>query len=109
MHATLIWLGGIAGALFAIFRLLVFAKKNFMAPIVEYFKDNVADIQQLKDDCEEIWANCQRLTIMSNDMPIEERLNSGEKYVNRGYNGAVKAKYHQLKDDYENEQKNKEK
>ena len=41
-----------------------------------------------------------RLTIMSEEMPIEERLKAGEEYVNRGGNGAVKCKYKELQDAY---------
>lgn len=44
-----------------------------------------------------------RLTIMSEEMPIEERLTAGEEYVKEGGNGAVKARYHMLIDQYQHE------
>ena len=42
-----------------------------------------------------------RLTIMSEEMPMEERLAAGEKYVQEGGNGAIKAKYHLLIEEYQ--------
>lgn len=44
-----------------------------------------------------------RLTIMSEEMPMEERLAAGEKYVNEGGNGAVKARYHLMIEEYQRE------
>lgn len=37
-----------------------------------------------------------RLTIMSEEMPLEERIAAGDKYIKHGGNGAVKHKYEQL-------------
>lgn len=37
-----------------------------------------------------------RLTIMSEEMPLEERIAAGDKYIELGGNGAVKHKYEQL-------------
>ncbi len=37
-----------------------------------------------------------RLTIMSEEMPLEERIAAGDKYIKNGGNGAVKHKYEQL-------------
>lgn len=42
-----------------------------------------------------------RLTVMSEEMPLEERLAAGEKYVREGGNGAIKAKYHILVEEYQ--------
>lgn len=44
-----------------------------------------------------------RLTIMSEEMPMEERLAAGEKYVNEGGNGAVKARYRLMIEEYQRE------
>lgn len=49
---------------------------------------------------EENYLNNLRLVIMSDEMPIEERLRAGEKYVNAGGNGQVKAFYSKLQNDY---------
>ena len=37
-----------------------------------------------------------RLTIMAEEMPLEERIAAGDKYIELGGNGAVKHKYEQL-------------
>ena len=37
-----------------------------------------------------------RLTIMSEEMPLEERIAAGDKYIADGGNGAVRHKYEQL-------------
>ena len=44
-----------------------------------------------------------RLTIMSEKMPMEERLAAGEKYVKEGGNGAMKARNHLLLEQYQQE------
>lgn len=44
-----------------------------------------------------------RLTIMSEEMPMEERLAAGEKYVSEGGNGAVKARYYLMIEEYQRE------
>lgn len=41
-----------------------------------------------------------RLTVMSPDMPMSERLIAGDKYVKEGGNGDVKKYYDQLKRDH---------
>lgn len=44
-----------------------------------------------------------RLTIMSEEMPMEERLKAGEEYIKEGGNGAVKARYRLLVEKYQEE------
>lgn len=46
-----------------------------------------------------------RLCLVSEEMPIEERLEAGRKYVDAGGNGAAKALYKILLEQYENELK----
>ena len=45
-----------------------------------------------------------KLTIMSEEMPIEERLEAGERYLKEGGNGPIKVKYHMLQEEYQKEQ-----
>ena len=42
------------------------------------------------------YLSIKRLTIMSHDMPLSERIAAGEKYVKYGGNGEVKHKYEEL-------------
>ena len=42
------------------------------------------------------YLSIKRLTIMSHEMPLSERIAAGEKYIKYGGNGEVKAKYDEL-------------
>lgn len=42
------------------------------------------------------YLSIKRLTIMSQEMPLSERLAAGEKYIKYGGNGEVKHKYEEL-------------
>lgn len=61
-------------------------------------------LELVKHD-KENYLNILRLTMVSTEMPIEERLIAGEKYVNGGGNGAAKAQYEELKEKYKEELK----
>ncbi len=52
------------------------------------------------------YLSIKRLTIMSHEMPLSERITAGEKYIKYGGNGEVKLKYNELLEIYK--QKNKE-
>ncbi len=52
------------------------------------------------------YLSIKRLTIMSHEMPLSERIAAGEKYIKYGGNGEVKLKYNELLEIYQ--QKNKE-
>lgn len=42
------------------------------------------------------YLSIKRLTIMSPEMPLSERISAGEKYIKYGGNGEVKHKYEEL-------------
>ena len=42
------------------------------------------------------YLSIKRLTIMSHEMPLSERIAAGEKYIRYGGNGEVKHKYEEL-------------
>lgn len=42
------------------------------------------------------YLSIKRLTIMSREMPLSERISAGEKYIKYGGNGEVKHKYEEL-------------
>lgn len=44
----------------------------------------------------ENYLNILRLVIMSEEMPLSERIAAGDKYISLGGNGAVKHKYQEL-------------
>ena len=59
-------------------------------------KQIAKDIKDIKAENKEQSLAILRLTVMSNDMPISERLVAGDKYIRKGGNGDVKHYYEQL-------------
>lgn len=76
--AVLSALGVIIGVCVALFRFIVKLNK---------FNETLAD---LKTHSDENYMSLLRLTIMSNEMPIGERIVAGHKYLKNGGNGDVK-------------------
>lgn len=58
-------------------------------------------VERIENHMTENYVDIKRLTFVSKDMPIGERLDAGEKYVNAGGNGEVKVQYNVLKKEYE--------
>ena len=52
--------------------------------------DKVQDIPDIKKHCHENYLTNLRLTIMSSEMPLGERIVAAEKYISEGGNGDVK-------------------
>ncbi len=69
------------------------------------FKSINERLTKTENDMNERFGKTERdilkLIIMSHDMPIEERLNAGKRYVENGGNSEVKAHYMVLKEKYE--------
>ena len=65
--------------------------------------------EKIKEHTAENYLRSLQLVIMSEEMPLEERLRAGEIYVTNGGNGAVKAKYKHLQSEYEREARENEK
>lgn len=51
---------------------------------------NVKEIPAIKQHCYENYLTSLRLTIMSNEMPLGERIIAGQMYIDAGGNGEVK-------------------
>lgn len=69
--------------------------------VLNPLKSIEARIERLETYSQSDYMNTLKLTIMSEEIPLEERLNAGEKYVREGGNGAIKAKYRLLQEEYE--------
>ena len=63
--------------------------KNAMVHVAKNI-DNVKDIPDIKKHCHENYLSNLRLTIMSSEMPLGERIVAAEKYISEGGNGDVK-------------------
>lgn len=53
-------------------------------------EDVKEDIKELKEHSKENYLGIKRLTVMSHDMPIGERIVAGHDYIKAGGNGEVK-------------------
>ena len=60
------------------------------------FRAWIDDFRKIKEYQHADYLCTLRLTIMSEEMPLEERIAAGDKYIAEGGNGAVKHKYEQL-------------
>ena len=72
-----------------------------LVKVVKWFAALKEKIDIIAEHESENYASILRLTIMSPDMPLSERLIAGDKYVSFGGNGEVKAKYNALRKQYE--------
>lgn len=75
----------LAGVLSALGVISVAIKKVFKS-----IDSVVKDLQDLKEHSNENYMSLLRLTIMSSEMPIGERIVAGHKYLKNGGNGEVK-------------------
>lgn len=64
--------------------------------IVKPLKELLKKIDTIDRHQRENYLMTLRLTICSEEIPLEERLAAGDKYVKLGGNGAVKHKYEEL-------------
>lgn len=80
----IIKIAAVLGALGVIYGVLLKALQILIKPI----KDTLTD---LKNHSHENYMGILRLTIMSNEMPIGERIVAGHKYLEEGGNGEVKS------------------
>ena len=53
-------------------------------------------VEEQREHSLDNYLSIKRLTIMSHEMPLSERINAGEKYIKYGGNGEVKHKYEEL-------------
>ena len=75
-------IGAAVAAVIAIWRLIV--------AFVHFLDDIKSDIKELKEHSKENYLGIKRLTVMSHDMPIGERIVAGNDYIEAGGNGEVK-------------------
>lgn len=94
-YDALLWLGTLIGAITAI----VVAVKKAVKP----FKDAHSEIEEtsknvkkLMEHDKEQYLSILRLTLMSPDVPISERIIAGDKYIKAGGNGDCKHYYFDL-------------
>lgn len=82
ISAAISAVGVICGCLYKVWQLFCKLKDT-----VDELKDTLKDLKQHDHDN---YMSLLRLTIMSNEMPIGERIVAGQKYLEEGGNGEVK-------------------
>ena len=123
----------VAGALGAISSIILFGKKavKIVKRCISFFTDMKKGIERLEKEQSNFKTSVDSLNtktdsmqkkvntierhtlenymrelqiiVMSEEMPLGERLKAGEEYVGHGWNGEIKAKYHVLQQKYEEE------
>lgn len=93
---------GVAGGITTIWKLTSLVVAKFKK-CIKFFTDLNNKIEAVEQHCFENYITDLKLIIMSEEMPIGERLQAGEKYVSLGQNGEIKAKYKLLQQEYERE------
>lgn len=63
-------------------------------------KNLESKVDKLVEHDEDQYLSILRLTIMSEDMPISERIIAGDKYVKKGGNGEVKQYYQKMLEEH---------
>ena len=91
----IIKIAGAITAIIVIWKAVVFFvhladKINETNTIVKEHLPNVKEIPAIKQHCYENYLTSLRLTIMSNEMPLGERIIAGQMYIDAGGNGEVK-------------------
>lgn len=81
----LLKLAGLIGAILVIYR--------FVVAVVKPIQSITSSVKKMEEHDKEQYLSILRLTIMSPDMPVSERIIAGEKYIKDGGNGDVKAYY----------------
>ena len=100
------WLLIVAGAVGAVSTIIAFVKKIVVKvkKCVGFFESLQEQIDTIEKHCRENYMRELQIIIMSEEMPLDERLRAGEEYVDNGGNGAIKAKYRVLLQKYNDEQ-----
>lgn len=73
-----------------------FSNKKSNAKMEQKVDSMGKKVDQLVEHDEDQYLSILRLTIMSEDMPVSERIIAGDKYVKKGGNGEVKKYYQKM-------------
>lgn len=92
-------IAGVLGAVSGIAAFIVKVVKR-IRQIVAWFTNLDKRLDEIEKHTKENWLQCLKLTIVNDDIPIEERLRAGEDYVTNDGNGEIKARYKLLQKEY---------
>ena len=92
-------IGGATAVVVALWRgIVTFVRRldaitNDVKETKEYVMNNIKNVESIPDieqHCRENYLGIKRLTVMSSDMPLGERIIAGRDYIKAGGNGDVK-------------------
>jgi hypothetical protein len=95
----LIKIGGATAAIVAVWKgIVAFVRfldgiKNDVKETKDYVMNNIKNVESIptiEEHCRENYLGIKRLTVMSSDMPLGERIIAGRDYIKAGGNGDVK-------------------
>lgn len=89
---TILLFGSIAGAIAAIIALIV-KIIGVIKKVQKYFKDLKESVDTLVAHDSEQYKQILKLTVVSDNMPLSERISAAKKYMALGGNGDIKAYY----------------
>lgn len=92
MQSTILTWGGIAGALSAVIALIV-KIAGLVKRCKEYFSNLKENVDTLVEHDHNQYMAILRLTIMSEHIPLSERIAAGKEYLKLGGNGDVRKYY----------------
>ncbi len=93
-QAIILW-GGVAGAATAIIALIVKIVKGVKNG-VKYFTDLKESVDTLIEHDHTQYMAILRLTVMSDNIPLSERINAGKEYLAEHGNGDVEQYYNEV-------------
>lgn len=92
----------IVGALITIIGALVAFEKWSKGKITKWLMKTVLEeIESLKEHMAKVELDNLKLVIMSENIPMEERISAGDRYIAQGGNGGIKIHVKLLKEEYE--------
>ena len=94
-YDALLWLGTLIGAITAIVVAVKKAVKPFRDARSE-IEETSKNVKKLMEHDKDQYLSILRLTLMSPDVPISERIIAGDKYIKAGGNGDCKHYYFDL-------------
>lgn len=89
---TILLCGSVAGAIAAIIALAV-KIIGVIKKVQKYFKDLRESVDELLAHDKDQYKQILKLTVMTENMPLSERISAAKKYLELGGNGDVKAYY----------------
>lgn len=95
MVEKILLIASVLGALGVIVATAVKVYK-FIRSFLQEYRKWVTFMDEQREHSRENYLSILRLTIMSHEMPLSERIAAGEKYIKGGGNGEVKHKYEEL-------------